>query len=140
MKLLALFAFLTALSAVPVLAQGSPCALVTQSEASTALGVPAMPGVAKSLGGSIVCRYFSRDKKKQVSVATITAGDYAMVQKAGTPALDGIGTDALYFGGSIYIQKGAAFARVGLLRSMADMAIAPPPALVVLAKAIASRL
>jgi hypothetical protein len=128
---------LAALFAVGAQAATAPCALVTQADASAALGAPAL---AANSGAHGTCRFWTKDHKRLVYVKTIDAHAYDVVQNAGASPVADVAPNALFFNGSVFLKKGDSYAQVGLLGVPGNPGPPASAKLVTLAKAAASRM
>jgi hypothetical protein len=116
-----------------------PCKLVTTAEASTAMGASSLPGkLHKGRAGSS-CRYYSPDHKMNVFVQAIGPADMQGASQLGGKNVSGIGDQAVWAAGSLFIRKGGNFAQVGLYRTAGSMEHMDPQ-IIPLAKAAASRM
>jgi hypothetical protein len=115
-----------------------PCKLVTQSEASAALGVAAQAGIAKTGLYGPACRYYNADHTKNVYVALLNESASSMTVLHPKP-ISGFPGEAYWMSGSIFFFKGDQGLQVGLYLSSSSMS-KMDPALVPLAKTAASRL
>ena len=128
-----------AVAPAPAGAAPSPCALVTAAEASTAMHVHALPGIAKSGRGGASCRYYSPNHQMNVFVKLIEAGELAGAAQFGGKSVPGVGDKAVWAGGTLFVQKGGNAASIGLYLNAASMQ-RMDPAIVTLGKVAASRL
>jgi hypothetical protein len=117
----------------------NPCALVTAAEASAAMHVKALPGKAHNGRGGASCRYYSPNHQMNVFVQTIGADDMTGAMQFGGKPVPGIGDQAVWAAGSLFVKKGGNYAQVGLYLSPASMQ-KMDPAVIPLGKAAASRM
>lgn len=131
---------LGALILSPLSAQASvnPCSLVSQSQASAAMGAPALAPKHTAGRRGETCRWYSASHVMSVFVAIRGMKDYQGAKMFGKP-LSGIGSEAVFAGGSIFFVKGSTVVQVNVYRTAADLR-APSPQAVSLSKAIAARM
>lgn len=116
-----------------------PCALITVAEATAAMGVPSQAGLRHSGRAGESCRFYSPDHQMNVFVKLAEAGDLMGARQLGGKTMPGIGDEAVWAGGTIFIRKGAHFASVGLYLNANSMKSIDPQ-LLVLGKAAAGRM
>ncbi|HEY0396423.1 MAG TPA: hypothetical protein VGD01_18245 [Candidatus Elarobacter sp.] len=116
-----------------------PCKLVTTAEASAAMGTRSLPGAPHKGRTGSSCRYYSADHKMNVFVQAIGPGDLQGAGQLGGKNVSGIGDQAIWASGSLFIRKGGNFAQVGLYRSAGSMEHMDPQ-IVPLGKVAASRM
>jgi hypothetical protein len=107
-------------SAAPAAAAGSSdaCALVTQDEATAAMGAKAAAGIAKTdHDGYTSCRYYDPTKTKNVFVQFVDPKLADQMGAMGGKDVAGVGDKATWLSGSIFVTKGAKAAQVGLYLS-----------------------
>jgi hypothetical protein len=126
-------------STTPAGAAASPCSLITAAEASSAMHVTALPGIARSSRRGASCRYYSPDHRMNVFVQAIRPTDLIGAAQLGGKPVSGVGDKAIWSGGSLFIQKGGNTAQVGLYLSAESMNHMDP-AIVTLGKLAASRM
>ncbi len=97
------------------------CVLVTVPEATAAMGAPSLPGKPRGTRHGTSCRFYSADHQKNVFVQTIQAGDMLGAAQLGGKPVAGIGDKAIWASGSLFVQKGANYAQIGLYRNAASM-------------------
>lgn len=134
----ALFFALPALSA----AAAGPldlCALITRSEASAALGAAVEPGSPERALGSYACRWYSPDGEKELFVTVVQARDVQRARSFGGRLVPGIGEEAVWALGSLFIRKGASCVQVGLHLSANSMK-AMDQEILTLGRAVAGRM
>ena len=126
---------------MPVAADAAPnaCTLITAAEASAAMGVTSLPGKARPTRKGSSCRYYSPDHKMNVFVQTVGATDIAGAGQLGGKAVPGVGDQAIWAMGSLFLRKGGQFAQIGLYLSPKSMEHMDP-AVVTLGKTAASRM
>jgi hypothetical protein len=129
-----------ALIVAPLSAHASvnPCSLVSQSQASAAMGAPALAPKHTAGRRGETCRWYSASHTMSVFVAIRGMQEFQAAKKFSKP-LSGIGNDAIFFGGSIFFVKGSTVVQVNVYRTAADLR-APSPQTVSLSKAIAARI
>jgi len=98
-------------------AAGDACALVTQAEATTALGSAAQAGIAKTdHDGYTSCRYYDATKTKNVFVQFLDPKLADNMTMMGGKEVAGVGDKATWLSGSIFFQKGGKAAQDSLAR------------------------
>lgn len=117
----------------------NPCALVTMAEASTAMSVPSLPGKPHTSRRGSSCRYYSPDHKKNVYVQIVQAGDMTGAGQLGGKPVPGIGDQALWSYGSMFVKKGGSYVQVALYLNPASMQ-KMEPGVIPLAKTVAGRM
>ncbi len=116
------------------------CALVTQAEASTALGSTAQAGIAKTdRDGYGSCRYYDATKTKNVFVQFVDPKLADAMAAMGGKEVAGVGDRSTWLTGSIFVQKSGKAAQVGLYLSAASLK-AMDPGEADLAKIVAGRM
>jgi len=127
-------------AAATTAAAGDACALVTQAEATTALGSAAQAGIAKTdHDGYTSCRYYDATKTKNVFVQFLDPKLADNMTMMGGKEVAGVGDKATWLSGSIFFQKSGKAAQVGLYLSPASMQTMDPGE-VDLAKTAAGRM
>jgi hypothetical protein len=117
-----------------------PCALVTQAEASKAVGASVAAGVPSKGPLGAACRYATADHMKWVYVQTMSASSVTTMASAMHPkSLSGFPGTAYWMSGSVFFSKGQSAGQVGLHLGATSMS-AMDPGIVPLAKIAAGRL
>jgi len=135
-------------SAAPAAATAAPaaaaandaCALVTQAEASTAMGASAAAPIAKTdHDGYTSCRYYDPTKTKNVFVQYVDPKIAEQMGPMGGKDVAGVGDKATWLAGSIFVTKGGKAAQIGLYLNANSMK-AMDPGESALAKTAADRM
>jgi hypothetical protein len=124
------------------LAAPVPCKLVSQAEAATAMGEAARPGIASAVLNNVSCRYYNTAKTKNVWVRNMSSSQFATSKgfQAGNPVpVSGVGDEAFWMLGSLFIHKGTNYEQVSLFLSTNSMKRMEPN-LPALGKLVASHL
>ena len=104
-----------------VAAGANVCGLVTAPEATAAMGAASLPGKLRVGKRSTSCRWYSADRTKNVFVQTIGADDMQGALQLGGKKISGIGDDAVWAAGSLFVKKGGKYMQVGLYRTAGSM-------------------
>lgn len=90
------------------------CALVSAADAAAALGAAAGRGRPERAQGSNACRWAGPDPERHLFVAIVPAGDLHRARSFGGRPLTGIGDEAVWFLGTLFIRKGLLCVQVSL--------------------------
>ena len=121
-------------------AAGDACALVTQAEASTAMGASAAAPIAKTdRDGYTSCRYYDPTKTKNVFVQYVDPKIVDQMGPMGGKPVAGVGEKATWLAGSIFVTKDGKAAQIGLYLSPNSMKTMDPGESA-LAKTVADRM
>ena len=144
----------TAQSTAPVthVDPADPCALVTEANATAALGADPGPGVPSDQGAEHLCTYGTYPTAIAVASTptngklTFDAAKRVQGHKDGAVDLTGVGNEAFGLtpptnaGSAAYFYKGNAYVSITLVLATPYPADSPAPKVVAMAKAAAARL
>ena len=116
-----------------------PCALLTRAEVSAALGAAAGAGIPDKTRGGNRCQWSSPDQQRIVYLTIVQAWDFQLARTGGGKLVHGIGEEAVWATGSLFIRKGSVYVQVGLYLSDTSMK-AMDPEILDLGKAVAGRM
>ena len=134
-----LFTLAALCAAAPSAGSVEPCALLTRAEVAAALGAAAGPGSPDKARGCNRCQWTSPDEQKIAFVTIVQAWDFQLARTGGGKLVHGIGEEAVWATGSLFIRKGSAFVQVGLYLGDTSMK-AMDPEILELGKAAAGRM
>lgn len=117
-----------------------PCSLITQGEATAALGVEVKPAVTTAAGPSTTCLYQPSKGYGSVTVTVVpgTAAQIASIRDATSKDLSGIGDEAVLVQGGVWIRKGSTVIAIIILTT--EVTAGSAAAVETLARAAGSRL
>lgn len=133
-----------AASATPTVAAAAPiadpCSLLTQAEASAAMGAPVGPGQRKQFGKLTTRCSFSTASNDELFLDVSNPGLFDAATHMGAVPVAGIGDHALWqhdqYSSLLMIEKGGNVINMGLPRTIAS----PTPAVLKAGKLIAGRM
>lgn len=98
------------------LAAPDPCKLVSQGEAGNAMGESAKPAIRSTFHNNPSCRYYNASKTKNVFLVNVGSAEFARAKQfRGSPMpVPGVGDEAFWKFGSLFVRRGANYEQVGL--------------------------